>query len=322
MQARATHVPDIGAYWSEDAPVLMDRLHSGRTGLTHRVAAARLKAVGPNSVEPSKTESALRLLVRQFENPLVLILLVAAAISLSVRQWIDATIVIMIVLGSSLLGFVQEYRASRAVAALKQRLQLRCRVLRDGKEQTVPATDIVPGDVILLSAGNLIPADGVVIEAEDFLVSEAGITGESFPVEKRPGVAPLDAPVTGRRNAVFLGASVRSGTAKVLAIRTGHATEYGAIAARIAARPPETEFTRGIRQFGYLLVRVMVVIMFFVLTVNLILVRPPDRRASVRDGAGRRTFAGASACHRHGHPGRRGAADERARRYRATAARD
>ena len=126
----------------------------------------------------------------------------------------------------------------------------------------------------LLSAGNLIPADGLVIEAEDFLVSEASMTGESFPVEKRPGIVRPDAPVAARTNAVFLGASVRSGTAKVLAVEDGPRTEFGAIAARLEARPPETEFARGVRQFGYLLIRVMVVIVLFVLTVNLLLDRP------------------------------------------------
>ena len=126
----------------------------------------------------------------------------------------------------------------------------------------------------VLSAGNLIPADGLVIEAEDFLVSEASMTGESFPVEKRPGMIPPDAPIAARTNAVFLGASVRSGTAKVLAVRTGRQTEFGAIAGRLRARPPETDFARGVRQFGYLLIRVMVVIVLFVLTVNLLLDRP------------------------------------------------
>ena len=141
-------------------------------------------------------------------------------------------------------------------------------------EQTAPVSAIVPGDRILLSAGNLIPADGLVIEAQDFLVSEASMTGELFPVEKRAGIVRPDAPITERTNAVFLGASVRSGTAKVLAVSTGRRTEFGAIAARLGARQPETDFARGVRQFGYLLVRVMIVIVLFVLTVNLLLHRP------------------------------------------------
>ena len=115
----------------------------------------------------------------------------------------------------------------------------------------------------------------MVLEAADFLVNEAGLTGESFPVEKQPGIVPEKTPLAKRTNAVFLGASVQSGTAKVLIVETGHRTAFGAIARRLAARPPETEFGRGIRQFGYLLIRVMVVIVLFVLAVNGLLGRPP-----------------------------------------------
>ena len=261
-------------YWSQDASALAAALASGPGGLSSDRAAAQLRLVGPNSVEDAPRLSALRLLLRQFESPLVLILAFAAAISLVLQQWVDAAIILAIVLGSSLLSFFQEYRASTAVEELKRRLALMCRVMRDGVEQTVPVSTIVPGDLILLSAGNLIPADGLVIEAQDFLVSEASMTGESFPVEKRPGMISPDAPIAARTNAVFLGASVRSGTAKVLAVRTGRRTEFGAIAARLSARPPETDFARGVRQFGYLLIRVMVVIVLFVLTVNLLLDRP------------------------------------------------
>jgi Mg2+-importing ATPase len=186
-------------------------------------------------------------LLRQFESPLVLILIFGAAISLVLQQWVDSAIILTIVLGSTLLGFVQEVRASHAVERLKQRLALTCRVRRDGVERNVTVRTVVPGDLILLSAGNLIPADGLVVEAQDFLVSEASMTGESFPVEKQPGIVSADAPLSARTNAVFLGASVRSGTATVLAVETGPRTEFGAIAARLGERPPETDFARGAR---------------------------------------------------------------------------
>ena len=217
----------------------------------------------------------------------------------------DAGIILAIVLGSTLLGFYQEYRASAAVEELKRRLALTCRVIRDGLEQTVPVSAIVPGDVIVLSAGNLIPADGLVIEAEDFLVNEASLTGESFPVEKQPGTVPPETPLAGRTNAVYLGASVQSGTAKVLAVETGRRTAFGAIVARLKARPPETEFGRGIRQFGYLLIRVMVVIVLFVLMVNQLLGRPVDRVAALCGRACGRSVARAAARHHQRDAGRR-----------------
>ncbi len=270
MHGTSTSFP----YWSEDATTVASRLESGPNGLTTVQAAAHLRAVGPNSVEDAPHLSALRLLVRQFESPLVLILLVAAVISLGLQQWVDAGIILAIVIGSAVLSFFHEYRASTAVNALRQRLALTCRVVRDGVEQTIPVSNVVPGDIMLLSAGNMIPADGVVLDAEDFLVSEAGMTGESFPVEKRPGIVSRETPMASRSNSVFLGASVRSGTARVLAVRTGRATEFGVIAARMKSRPPETDFGRGVRQFGMLLIRVMIVIVLFVLTANLLLDRP------------------------------------------------
>ncbi len=265
--------PDV-PYWSQDAAALSAALGSGPGGLSSETASEKLRLVGPNRVEEASRLSALRLFLRQFESPLVLILIFAAAISLMLQQWVDSAIILAIVLGSTLLGFFQEYRASRVVEELKRRLALTCRVMRDGVEMVVPVGTVVPGDLILLSAGNLIPADGLVIEAVDFLVNEASMTGESFPVEKQPGIVEPDAAASARTNAVFLGASVQSGTAKVVVVETGLRTAFGAIAARLRSREPETDFGRGVRQFGYLLIRAMVVIVLFVLTVNLLLGRP------------------------------------------------
>ena len=261
-------------FWTQDQAELSSALSSGPHGLSSDVAIKKLRSVGPNSVEDISRLSALRLLLRQFESPLVLILIFGAGVSLLLQQWLDAAIILAIVASSTLLGFFQEFRASAAVEELKRQLALTCRVVRDAAEHTVPVSTVVPGDVVLLSAGNLIPADGLVLGAEDFLVSEASMTGESFPVEKRPGIVPPDAPLAARTNAVFLGSSVRSGTAKVLVVQTERQTEFAAIAARLRSLRPETDFAHGVRQFGYLLIRTMVVIVLFVLTINLLRARP------------------------------------------------
>ena len=267
--------PEIPApYWSRDAGSLITSLGSTPNGLTTARAVERLAVVGLNSVEDAERLGPLRPLWRQIESPLVLILIFAAVVSLGLAQWVDAAIILVIVIGSTTLGFYQEYRASAAVEDLKKRLALTCRVLRDGTESTVRSEALVPGDVVVLSAGNLIPADGRILEARDFLVSEASITGEPFPVEKAPGVVAPDATLAERTNVALLGTSVRSGTARVLVVDTGRATTFGAIAARLRAREPDTHFARGLRRFGYLLIRVMVVIVFSVLTVNLLLDRP------------------------------------------------
>ncbi|MFO1299240.1 MAG: magnesium-translocating P-type ATPase [Burkholderiaceae bacterium] len=264
----------VDAWWSRDADDLMRRLGASAGGLSQAEAERRLRAHGANTVEDAPGLTAMRLLLRQVANPLVLILVFGALISMLLHSWADASIVVAIVVGSAALGFVQEYRASAAVAELRQRLALTVRVLRDGTLRSVPASDVAPGDVVDLAAGNLVPADGVVIRARDFLVTEASLTGEPFPVEKQPGTVPADSPVGARTNCVHLGTSVRSGTATVLVVETGRRTLFGEVATSLRARAPETEFERGIRRFGNLLVRVMLVMVAFVLVVNQALDRP------------------------------------------------
>ena len=262
------------AYWCRSAEELLAQLGTSQAGLSEREADARLETYGLNSVASTQTVTTLRLLLRQVENPLVLILVFGACVSLLLQQWTDAIIILLIVAGSCLLAFTQEYRASAAMARLRDSLALRVTALRDGARRSLDARRIVPGDVIELSAGNLVPADGVVLECRDFLVSQASLTGESFPVEKSAGQLPADASLPQRTNSVFLGTSVRSGTAKVLIVETGLRTEFGNIARRLASAAPETEFAHGLRQFGYLLTRVMMVMVLFVLTINLLYQRP------------------------------------------------
>jgi P-type Mg2+ transporter len=266
-------VPDA-AFWSQDVESLLAELHSAPTGLAAAEAARRLKTVGPNALDDEPAAGLLRLALRQFASPLVLILVFGGLVSAALKEWLDAVIILVVVLGSTGLGFMQEYRASNAVAQLRRRLALTVSVRRDGAMRTLATRELVPGDVIELSAGNLIPADARVLEARDFLVSEASLTGESFPVEKSPGRRAAATPMSGRTNAVFMGSSVRSGTATLLVVHTGAATAFGAIAERLRSQPPETEFARGVQQFGVLLLRVMLVMVLFVLIINQWLGRP------------------------------------------------
>ena len=267
--------PPKAEFWSLGAAEVAASLASSAAGLSPAQAARRLHPEARARLGGRAAFAALRLLARQFRSPMVLILVFGAAVSMLLRNWTEAAIILAIVLGSTLLGFAQEYRADAAVAALRRRLALSVRVLRGGVERDVPAAAVVPGDVILLSAGNLVPGDGLVLEANDFLVTEASLTGESFPVEKQPGVLPAGTPLARRSNCVFLGTSVRSGSARVLVVHTGRDTAYGDVAARIAAPPPESDFARGVRRFGGMLMRVMIVMVLFVLVVNQLLGRPP-----------------------------------------------
>jgi P-type Mg2+ transporter len=265
----------LDSYWSRSVPEALAALQSESTGLSETDAAARLERFGPNAIEGTEQFSPFLLYLRQLRSPLVLILLFGATISAFVREWIDALIIVAIIAGGTLLGFFQEYRASTAMAELRKRLALTTRALRDGFLRTTRVSHIVPGDVVQLSAGNLVPGDGLIVEARDFLVTESALTGESFPVEKRPGVVAADAPLAHRINCVFAGTSARSGTATVLVVYTGRHTVLGGIAARLRPRAPETEFARGLRRFGYLLIQMMMGMVGFVLVVNEALGRPP-----------------------------------------------
>jgi Mg2+-importing ATPase len=268
-----TAVP--GAYWALGPEALARALDSGPEGLSSAMAAERLRDVGPNLLRTRRPLSRARVLLNQLRSPLLLLLVFAAVASALSGEWFDAAIVLVIVAASVGIGYVREYGAEAAVDALRARVRVRATVLRDGRPRMVPVEDVVPGDVVRLAAGALVPADGVVLDATDFFVSEAVLTGESFPVEKEPGATPAGAPLAHRTNCVFLGTNVRSGAARCLVVRTGAATEFGAIAHRLTLRPPETEFERGTRRFGYLLTSAMLLMVLAVFGLHVVMGRSP-----------------------------------------------
>ena len=263
------------AYWNLEPEALLSALRSSPEGLVQTEAESRLKQFGPNALEQRRQATALGLFLNQFRSPLVLILIFAAIVSAVVGEWVDASIVLAVVLGSTILGFTQEYMAGNAVEKLRSQVTIKSNVLRDRERHSIPSEQIVPGDVVDLSAGSLIPADGILLNAQDFFVSQAVLTGETFPVEKKVGIVLPDASLAERTNCVFMGTSVRSGTAQVLIVQTAKGTVFGQIAEHLNLRPQETEFERGIQRFGYLLTRVMLVMVIIVLAVNILLKKPP-----------------------------------------------
>jgi Mg2+-importing ATPase len=263
------------AYWSLPHGKLLSALHSGSGGLSSMAAARRLKRYGANTVGEKAQASTLRLFVRQFASPLIIILILAAAIASVLKDWTNSVIILLIVFGSGFLSFIQEYRASAAVEKLRAQVRIACTVVRDGRSEVIPSRNVVPGDIAILSAGNLIPADGILLEAKDFFVSQAVLTGESFPTEKTPGTVVEDASIAQRTNCVFMGTSVRSGTARMLVVHTAMDTVFGGIANRLRLGLAESEFERGIRQYGYFLMRIMLVMTLVVFAANIFLQRPP-----------------------------------------------
>ena len=262
------------SYWNLTTEELLKKFGGTEQGLNSETARVRLSETGLNTLETKAQETPLGLFLNQFKSPIVLILVFATIISAFVRDWTDSIIILAIVLGSALLSFVQEHNASRAAEKLKAQVNVKAKVLRDGQEQTIPVEKLVTGDVVLLSAGSLIPADGILLESNDFFVNQAVLTGETYPVEKVPGVVPLNASLNERTNCVFMGTNVRSGSARVLLIETGSRTSFGQIAKRLTLRPPETEFERGIRKLGYLLTQVMFVLVIGIFAVNVFFHKP------------------------------------------------
>ncbi len=268
------YVMESFKYWSMSAEDVMKNLNSMPAGLTSKEAALRLKKHGENVIKKKKQDTQLILFLNQFRNPIIIILIVATAISGVTGELTDALIIATIILASAVLSFIQEYSAGNAIEELRAKVQARALVLRDGKFTEISSRGIVPGDIVRVSSGSLIPADARILECSDFFVTQAVLTGESVPSEKTPEIADEDAGIQDRRNCVFMGTNVQSGSAVVLVTATGENTNFGAIAKNLSLRPPETEFERGVRHFGYLLTQIMLVLTLSVFAINVIMERP------------------------------------------------
>jgi len=244
------------------------------SGLTSQEAEARLGQFGPNDPVPSKHQSPVVDFLRLFLNPLVLILLIAALLSAFLGDAADSAIITVIVLLSTALDFTQTYQSRRAIEQLRQQVAPTATVLRDAKWQEIRRSNIVPGDVVRLSAGDLVPADARLLESRDLFVLQASLTGESLPVEKQArGEEVSTKPDAG--NMVFMGTSVVSGTASALVVATGAKTSFGDIAVRLAGRPEPTAFDRGLKDFSLLLTRTVLFLVIFLVVISLVRHRDP-----------------------------------------------
>jgi Mg2+-importing ATPase len=241
-------------------------------GLSSQEAAALLSQYGPNDPAPVKRGAAVFELLLLFLNPLVIILLVACLVSFILGQTTEAAIILVIVLLGVAINFFQTYRSERAIAKLRENVTPTATVLRDGTWQEINRHEVVPGDVVRVSAGDLVPADGQLIESRDLYIQQAALTGESLPAEKDVH-GPKDESAKGPEapDLVFLGTSVVSGTGTAVILKTGSRTAFGAIAERLATRSRETEFERSMRRFGLLILRAVFFLVLFILAVRIAL---------------------------------------------------
>ncbi|PUA31319.1 MAG: magnesium-translocating P-type ATPase [Candidatus Terraquivivens tikiterensis] len=266
-------LPSIEEILTLPVEELLSCLRSSSDGLSSDEAKRRLEVFGRNELV-RKRRAAVADFVSHFKSPLVIILLFAGLISGFLGDVVNTAIIFTIVLLSVILDFYQEFKADRAAEMLKRKVATTATVLRDGAKREVSLPEIVPGDVVFLSAGDIVPADARVISAKDLFVDQSALTGESFPVEKTNSpLRSYDPSITEWSNYLFMGTSVVSGTATAVVVKTGSMTEYGKIASRLVAREPETEFQRGVRSFGYMMMQVTFLLVVFVFFINALYMR-------------------------------------------------
>ena len=251
---------------------LLVRLDTSLNGLSHEEADRRLEKYGPNELARKKKRAAILNFLSRFKSPLVIILIIAGGVSAALGSIPSVIVIYTMVFLSVSLAYYQEANASKAAELLKEKVAISATVLRDNVKQEIKVSLIVPGDIIYLSAGDITPADARIIEAKDLFVNQSALTGESFPVEKTQApVKGKDASITEWNNYLFMGTSIVSGTATAVVVRTGGLTEYGKIAQKLVEKAPETEFEKGTKQFGFLIMQVTFFLVMFVFMINALL---------------------------------------------------
>ena len=261
-------------FWNLKKEDAFKDLSCSEKGLSNAEAGTRLKQYGFNTFKARSRSSSVILFLLQFKSPITILLIAAALLSMGLGDFTDAIIILIIILVSSFLGFWQEKGAANAIDELLKMVQIRCRIVRDGKESELPVENVVPGDIIILSAGDVIPGDSLLLDSKELFIDEAAFTGETYPVEKNAGIIPADAPLAKRSNSLFMGSHVISGKARALVIKTGKQTEFGKISDRLRIKVPETDFEKGIRHFGYMLMEITLVLVIIIFAINILLHKP------------------------------------------------
>ncbi|MBO9562674.1 MAG: magnesium-translocating P-type ATPase [Niastella sp.] len=261
-------------FWSYTAAALYQRLNTSAAGLDGAEAKRRLAALHQQERVRKPWQRNLLLLLSQYRNPLVLLLVLAVVLSVSLGEYSNSVIILTVLVLTGVLGFVQERNAGRAMEQLQLLVKTRSTVQRSGKKEEVLIEEVAPGDIVLVNAGDIIPADAFIVSSNDLHVNESVLTGESFPSEKFAGVCAFDTPLNSVTNAVFKGTSVVNGSATLLAVHTGRQSELGQLSGMLQQQGPVNAFEKGIRQFGFLLMRLTVIITLAVLVLNILLHKP------------------------------------------------
>ena len=265
---------DIQHFWQYEPQEVMTGLQTSLAGLSKGEAAKRLAAGISKKKERPPLLRNILLFLSQFKSPLTLLLVAAVILSALLGETSDVFIILFILLATGIVSFIQEHRAGKAVEKLKSIIRTKVKVYRDGSIVELFTEEITSGDILGFSAGDIIPADCLLLEEKDLHVNEATLTGETYPAEKATGAVPVDTGLSKRTNTLFEGTSVVSGSAKAIAVLTGKDTVFGNISASIARPADETAFEKGIRKFGFLLMQITIVLAVIILAVNIYFGRP------------------------------------------------
>ncbi|PLK44333.1 magnesium-translocating P-type ATPase [Emticicia sp. TH156] len=261
--------PDSKFFWQYNVSDWVQWLGSSDTGLTGASAQQRYKASLSGRKSRSGFRKDLDLFLGQFKNPLMLLLIGAVILSAFLGDSSDVFIILFIILSTSVLSFLQERNAGRIVEQLQGLISLKAMVIRDGQPQKVASAAVVAGDLLVLKAGDILPGDCLLMDANELYVNEASLTGESFPVRKEPGLIEKETALAKRTNCLWEGTNIVSGTAKALVVHTGADTIFGSII-KSSGVTTETSFEKGIRDFGFFLMRITLILSIFILVVNLL----------------------------------------------------
>lgn len=260
---------DENNFWEYDTNHWFGVLNSSANGLTQAAVNRIVQAKGLHPVRNSSFKKYFFLFLSQFKSPLMLLLIGAVILSGLLGDTSDVIIILFIVVSTGLLSFYQERNAGKVVEKLQSLISIKSTVLREGVQQEIIASNIVSGDILILNAGDLLPADCLLLSSDELYANEASLTGESFPTRKEPGVLPVQTELANRSNCLWEGTNIVSGNATALVIQTGESTLYGQLT-KSAARSFETKFEKGIRDFGFFLMKITVTLALFILLVNLL----------------------------------------------------
>ena len=276
LQTKETNT--LNNFWYQPLTILMQQLKSNEKGLSSDEAKTRLKTFGPNQLVVHKEPLIIFQLLRKFTNPLVMLLIITSVAAYLLQQTSDFIIINTIVILSVFIDFFQEYSANRAAKKLSETMALQVFALRNGNLVKIMAKDLVIGDIVHLEPGDLVPADGRIIESNHLFINQSSLTGESFPIEKTAEdlkISPTkDSRLENATNSVFMGTAVISGEGKMIVSITGAQTSIGKISETLSETQPTTQFEIETKKFGYFLMKITVFVVTLILIANLFILRP------------------------------------------------